>query len=65
MRRKRMRLLAAAGFSRVEAGCWTFIPRGDMPGPWAAICRVLDWLGKVLRVPALRGGLWVCAWKEE
>ena len=58
-------LLAESGFSRVEVGCWTFIPKGDMPAALAAICQGLDWVGKLLRIAALRGGLWACAWKEE
>jgi SAM-dependent methyltransferase len=58
-------LLAEAGFSRVEVGGWTFIPRGDMPALLAALCVGLDWLGRLFRISALRGGLWACAWKEE
>ena len=58
-------LLTESGFSRVEVGCWTFIPKGDMPTTLAAICQGLDRVGKLLRIAALRGGLWVCAWKEE
>ena len=58
-------LLNEAGFARVEVGGWTFIPRGDMPAMLAALCQGLDWLGRLFRVSALRGGLWACAWKEE
>jgi 2-polyprenyl-3-methyl-5-hydroxy-6-metoxy-1,4-benzoquinol methylase len=59
-----VRLLNAAGFARVEVGCWTFIPKGDMPVIAGAVCQGLDWLGRALRISALRGGLWACAWKE-
>ena len=57
-------LLTEAGFSRVEVGCWTFIPKGDMPPMMGTVCQGLDWVGKALRISALRGGLWACAWKE-
>jgi ubiquinone/menaquinone biosynthesis C-methylase UbiE len=60
-----VRLLTEAGFSRVHTGCWTFIPRGDMPAILGMICQGLDLIGRVLRISSLRGGLWVCAWKEE
>ena len=60
-----VRLLSESGFSRVEAGCWTFIPRGDMPAVWGMVFRALDLLGRLFRVPAWRGGLWVCGWKAE
>ncbi|MFL6213204.1 MAG: class I SAM-dependent methyltransferase [Blastocatellia bacterium] len=59
------RMLTESGFSRVEVGCWTFVPKGDMPATCAAICDGLDWVGRLLRIAALRGGLWACAWKEE
>jgi hypothetical protein len=36
-----------------------------MPPALAAICQGLDWVGRLLRIAALRGGLWACAWKEE
>jgi 2-polyprenyl-6-hydroxyphenyl methylase/3-demethylubiquinone-9 3-methyltransferase len=58
-------LLSEAGFSRVEVGGWTFVPKGDMPALLAAICQGLDWIGRLLRIGSLRGGLWVCAWKDE
>ncbi|HKQ03795.1 MAG TPA: methyltransferase domain-containing protein [Blastocatellia bacterium] len=60
-----LRLLFESGFSGVETGCWTFIPRGDMPAVWGTVCRALDLLGRLFRVPAWRGGLWVCGWKAE
>jgi SAM-dependent methyltransferase len=59
------RLLTEAGFRRIEVGYWTFIPRGDMPSVLGLICRGLDIIGRVLRINSLRGGLWVCAWKQE
>jgi ubiquinone/menaquinone biosynthesis C-methylase UbiE len=58
-----VRLFTEAGFGRIQVGCWTFIPKGDMPGALGGICQGLDSLGKVLRIGSLRGGLWMCAWK--
>ena len=59
------RLFTDAGFSRLEVGGWTFVPKGDMPAMLAAFCHGLDWLGRLLRIRSLRGGLWVCAWMDE
>ena len=40
-----------------EIGNWTFIPKGDMP-KWAAILMIaLDFVGRVFRIPAFRGGI--------
>ncbi|HVF91086.1 MAG TPA: methyltransferase domain-containing protein [Blastocatellia bacterium] len=60
-----VRLLTEAGFCRIEVGYWTFIPRGDMPPVLGLICQGLDALGRILRIDSLRGGLWVCARKED
>jgi 2-polyprenyl-6-hydroxyphenyl methylase/3-demethylubiquinone-9 3-methyltransferase len=55
-------LLRRAGFERVEAGPWTFVPKGDMPrvAGWALMA--LDLVGRATGVHSLRGGLWTCAW---
>jgi len=60
-----VRLLTEAGFGRIETGYWTFIPRGDMPSVLGRICQGLDSVGRILRINSLRGGLWVCARKED
>lgn len=60
-----LRLLAESGFSRIQIGNWTFIPRGDMPLVLWFICRGLDVIGRIFRISSMRGGLWICAWKEE
>jgi ubiquinone/menaquinone biosynthesis C-methylase UbiE len=60
-----LRLLAESGFCRIQSGYWTFIPRGDMPSVLWFICRGLDVIGRLFRINSLRGGLWICAWKEE
>jgi SAM-dependent methyltransferase len=58
-------LFAACGFRRIKVGCWRFIPSGDMPPALGLICRGLDIVGRILRIDSLRGGLWICARKEE
>jgi ubiquinone/menaquinone biosynthesis C-methylase UbiE len=60
-----VRLLTDSGFRRIEVGYWTFIPKGDMPLILGLVCQGLDFIGRILRINSLRGGLWVCAWKEE
>ena len=55
-------LLAGAGFARIEVGAWTFIPKGDMPALAGQVLEALALIGRVARLPRLRGGLWVCAW---
>jgi 2-polyprenyl-6-hydroxyphenyl methylase/3-demethylubiquinone-9 3-methyltransferase len=57
-------LLAQTGFARVEAGTWAFIPRGDIPRFAVLLLEVLDTIGRWTGLRALRGGLWVCAWKD-
>ncbi|MGR9071930.1 MAG: class I SAM-dependent methyltransferase [Gammaproteobacteria bacterium] len=55
--------LAAAGLETAAAGCWTFVPGGDMP---AWLCRslvFLDGVGRLLNIPAFRGGIYVRALK--
>jgi ubiquinone/menaquinone biosynthesis C-methylase UbiE len=58
------RLLEEAGFCRIESGYWTFIPKGDMPPALNYVCQGLDIIGRSFHLSSLRGGLWVCAWKE-
>lgn len=50
-------LLRGAGFDEIEIGSWTFVQRGDMPRPWAALMAGLDRLGTLLGAGVLRGGL--------
>jgi ubiquinone/menaquinone biosynthesis C-methylase UbiE len=64
-RNEALRLLADSGFSRLEVGCWTFIPKGDMPAILGVACHGLDFIGRALRVASLRGGLWASAWKAK
>jgi 2-polyprenyl-6-hydroxyphenyl methylase/3-demethylubiquinone-9 3-methyltransferase len=57
-------LLCQAGFCRIRAAPWTFIPRGDVPAPVAQLLALLDAVGRHVRMDYLRGGLAVFAWKE-
>jgi ubiquinone/menaquinone biosynthesis C-methylase UbiE len=58
-------LLDQAGFRRIRSAPWTFIPKGDMPALVALLLTVLDAIGRYARLDSLRGGLSLCAWKEE
>lgn len=58
-------LLTESGFCRIQVGYWTFIPKGDMPSIVAFICEGMDIIGRIFRIDSLRGGMWMCAWKEE
>ena len=60
-----VRLLTESGFSRIEVGYWTFIPKGDMPVILGLVCQGLDFIGRIFRINSLRGGLWICARKED
>jgi ubiquinone/menaquinone biosynthesis C-methylase UbiE len=60
-----LRLLAESGFCRAQIGHWTFIPKGDMPSVLWFICRGLDVIGRIFQINSFRGGLWICARKEE
>lgn len=60
-----VRLLTESGFCNIEVGYWTFIPRGDMPSVLGLVCQGLDVIGRIFRISSLRGGLWVCARKED
>jgi 2-polyprenyl-6-hydroxyphenyl methylase/3-demethylubiquinone-9 3-methyltransferase len=62
-RRELGELLRGAGFATVDAGAWTFIPRGDVPGLVASALGALDVVGRLTGLYALRGGAWICAWK--
>lgn len=59
-----VRLLKESGFCRIEVGYWTFVPKGDMPSILRPIWQGLDVIGRVFGINSLRGGLWMCAWKE-
>ncbi len=58
------RLLVQSGFTRVQPGNWTFIPKGDISPVLGALLQALDGVGKRLNINRLRGGLKVCAWKS-
>jgi SAM-dependent methyltransferase len=62
-RQELINLLTESGFRRLQVGCWTFIPKGDMPSALGTLLTGLDSVGRLLRVNSLRGGLFVCAWK--
>jgi 2-polyprenyl-6-hydroxyphenyl methylase/3-demethylubiquinone-9 3-methyltransferase len=51
-------LLTKAGFAIETTGNWSFVPRGDMPKLAAFLLDGLDTLGRVFRIPALRGGIY-------
>ncbi len=59
-----VRLLVQYGFTRVQPGNWTFIPKGDIHPILGALLQALDGVGKRLNINRLRGGLKVCAWKS-
>jgi ubiquinone/menaquinone biosynthesis C-methylase UbiE len=58
-------LLDQAGFGGIRFAPWTFIPKGDMPTLFALLLTVLDAIGRHARLDSLRGGLSLCAWKQE
>jgi len=51
------RLFEDAGFGNLQVGRWTFVPRGDMPGPVAALLQGLDRVGRCTGAGCLRGGI--------
>lgn len=51
------RLAEGAGLAVGRLEPWSFIPRGDLPPGWARALAVLDRLGAVAGLRALRGGL--------
>jgi ubiquinone/menaquinone biosynthesis C-methylase UbiE len=57
-------VLERAGFRRIRAATWTFIPKRDMPDLIASLLTALDAIGRHARLDSLRGGLAICAWKE-
>jgi hypothetical protein len=60
MRREEWRaLLLDAGLQPADVGSWRFVPAGDMPAWAAATMRLLDRLGRLLNISALRGGIYV------
>lgn len=60
-----VQMLSKAGFSRIEAGYWTFIPKGDISPAMGTLLAGLDGMAKVLGTKSLRGGLLAYAEKEE
>ncbi len=56
-------VLQQAGFSHTNIDYWTFIPTGDMPRGYAALCKALDLLGHVFVPSSLRSGLVLSAIK--
>jgi ubiquinone/menaquinone biosynthesis C-methylase UbiE len=50
-------LMKKADFHDPRTAYWTFIPAGDMPELFHGLFRVLDVVGRLLGIPALRGGL--------
>jgi SAM-dependent methyltransferase len=58
-------LLEDSGFRHLQIDYWTFIPKGDMPSVLGFVLTGLDRIGKLFRAHSLRGGLLVCAWKDE
>ncbi len=59
------RLLREAGFGALDLSYWTFVQRGDMPPPAAALLAALDRAGRLLGAGALRGGLRALAVKTS
>jgi len=57
-------LLDQAGFRDIRSAPWSFIPKGDMPGPLASMLTALGAIGRLARLESLRGGLALCARKE-
>jgi 2-polyprenyl-6-hydroxyphenyl methylase/3-demethylubiquinone-9 3-methyltransferase len=58
-------LLQRAGFRNIQFVPWTFVPKGDVPATLALLLTVLDSIGAHARLNSLRGGLSVCAWRQE
>jgi 2-polyprenyl-6-hydroxyphenyl methylase/3-demethylubiquinone-9 3-methyltransferase len=58
------RMLSEAGFSRVDAGYWEFIPKGDMPAFIGVVVEKLGAVGKLPGMHSFRSGLMVCARKS-
>jgi ubiquinone/menaquinone biosynthesis C-methylase UbiE len=56
-------LVADAGLQTTRVAAWTFVARGDMPGPWGNIMTWADRLGRVTGISSLRGGLALTAVK--
>jgi 2-polyprenyl-6-hydroxyphenyl methylase/3-demethylubiquinone-9 3-methyltransferase len=63
-RKKFVQMLGAAGFSRVEAGYWKFIPKGDMPRGLGTVLEKLEAVGKLPGMNSCRSGLMVYARKS-
>ncbi|WP_341327622.1 methyltransferase domain-containing protein [Methylotuvimicrobium sp. KM2] len=54
-------LLNDAGLAPETIGYWTFIPKGDMPSPIYWLLSGLNIIGERLKIPALRGGIYLKA----
>lgn len=54
-------LLIDSGLFPETLGYWTFIPKGDMPLPVYWLLSGLDLIGRLLKIPAFRGGLYARA----
>ena len=63
-REEASRSLQEAGLSTIRISPWTFVPAGDMPSRWATTLRMLDGVGRALRLEMLRGGLVLAATKR-
>lgn len=58
-------LLLDADLQPAAIGTWRFVPAGDMPRWAAAVMRMLDGVGRALRIASLRGGCYVKAVKPS
>ncbi len=58
-------LLSDAGLMPETIGYWTFIPKGDMPSPIYWLLSGLNIIGERLKIPALRGGIYLKAVFKE
>ena len=58
-------LLAGARLEVAESGYWRFVAKGDMPRWAAQAMECLDRVGVVFKPSLLRGGLYVCAYRDS
>ena len=57
------KLLAETSLVLCREGCWTFVPRGDIPGLISALLTLVDLVGRVLNLSPCRGGVYFRAIK--
>ncbi len=57
------KLFIKTGFRIQRKDYWTFIPRGDMPPLLGTMFVFLDRVGRILKIPTLRGGIVITARK--